>query len=255
MNSIRNKFEILQEIIKQNVDALTIVEIEIDVFFPSAQCFLERYQSSYRLDISHKSGGLLVHVKETVPPHRLSLPTLQFRTPVLLFELNITEEIWLAISIYRPLDSFSRFLESLTGIIHIYSILYNNFIIMGSFFYAQALHSAMKNYIKVNGLTNLINKNNCFKGQGSCSDLILTNKRFSNSYETGIVDHQYLIYSMLKSDFSNSESKLVTYRDHKNFSFENFKTSLDNALRRCSTDYKNFEHIYVGVEYVPSLRI
>ena len=60
---------------------------------------------------------------------------------------------------------------------------------------------------------------------------------------------------MLKSDFSNSESKLETYRDHKNFSFENFKTSLDNALRRCLTDYKNFEYIYVGVKYVPSLRI
>ena len=113
----------------------------------------------------------------------------------------------------------------------------------------------MKNFIKVNGLINLIKENTCFKGQDSCSDLILTNRRFSSSYETGAVDPQYLIYSMLKSDFSNSESKLVTYRDYNNFSFENFKTSLDNALRRCSTDYKNFEYIYVGVEYVPSLRI
>ena len=50
---------------------------------------------------------------------------------------------------------------------------------------------------------------------------------------------------MLKSNFSNSESKLVTNRDYKKFSFEKFKTSLDNAMRHCSTDYKNCEYIYL----------
>ena len=52
---------------------------------------------------------------------------------------------------------------------------------------------------------------------------------------------------MLKSNISNSEPKLVNYRDYKIFSFENFKTSLDNALRHCSTDYKLFEYIFTSV--------
>ena len=100
------------------------------------------------------------------------------------------------------MDSLSQFLQSLTGIIDFLSSVYDNCIIMGDF-NAQPLDSAMKDFIKVNGLINLIKGNTCFKGQGSCIDLIdliLTNRRFSfthlNSYETGISDYQHLIYSM-----------------------------------------------------------
>ena len=107
-------------------------------------------------------------------------------------------------------------------------------------YYAQPLDSVMKDFIKVNGLIKLIKGNTYFKGQGSCINLILPNRRFSfkhsNSYETDISDHHHLIYSMLKSNLSNSEPKSVNYRDYKRFSFENFKTSLDNALRHWSTD-------------------
>ena len=52
---------------------------------------------------------------------------------------------------------------------------------------------------------------------------------------------------MLKSNLSNSEPKLVTYRDYKNFSFENFKTNLDNTLRHRSTDYTDFEYIFTSI--------
>ena len=77
--------------------------------------------------------------------------------------------------------------------------------------------------------------------------------KHSNLYEIGISDHHHLIYSMLKSHLSNSESKLVNCRDYKRFSFENFKTSLDNALRHCPTEYKHFEYIFTSVlnEYTP----
>ena len=115
----------------------------------------------------------------------------------------------------------------------------------------------MKDFIKVNGLINLIKGNTCLKGQGPCIDLILTNRRFSfkhsNSYETGISDHHHLIYSMLKSDLSNSKPKLVNYRDYKRLYFENFKTSLDNALQHWSTNYKHFQYIFTSVlnEYAP----
>ena len=63
----------------------------------------------------------------------------------------------------------------------------------------------------------------CFKGQGSCIDLVLINRMFSfkhsNSYETGISDHHHLI----------------------------------KVLRHCSSDYKDFEYIFnlVLIEYAP----
>ena len=108
--------------------------------------------------------------------------------------------------------SLSRFLKSLTGIIDFFSSEYDNFIIMGDF-NAHPLGSAMKDFIKVNGLINLIKGNNCLRGQDSCIDTILTNRRFSfkhpNSYETGISDHHHLIYSILKSSLSDSEPKII----------------------------------------------
>ena len=103
-------------------------------------------------------------------------------------------------------------------------------------FNAQPLDSAMKDFIKVNGLMNLFKGNTCFKGHDSHIDVILTKMRFSfkhsSSYETGISDHHHLIYSMLKSNFCNSEPKLLngSVSDYKKFSFENLKTNLDDVL-------------------------
>ena len=71
---------------------------------------------------------------------------------------------WLIISTYtRPLDSLSQFLTFLTGITDFFSSAYDNFIVIGDF-NAQPLDSAMKDFIKVNGLINLIKGNTCFKG-------------------------------------------------------------------------------------------
>ena len=123
----------------------------------------------------------------------------------------------------------------MTGITDFFSSTYDNFIIMGDF-NAQPLDSAMKDFIKVNGLMNLFKGNTCFKGHDSCIDVILTKMRLSfkhsNSYETGISDHHHLIYSMLKSNFCNSEPKLLndSVSDYKKFSFENLKTNSDDVL-------------------------
>ena len=64
------------------------------------------------------------------------------------------------------------------GKIDFFSSAYNNLIIMDDF-NIQPLDSAMKNVIKVNVLFRLIKEKVFFKGQGSCIDLILTNRRFS----------------------------------------------------------------------------
>ena len=51
-------------------------------------------------------------------------------------------------------------------------------------------------------LFNLIKTNTCFKGKGTSIDLILTNRKYcfkhSSTFETGLSDHQHLVYSMLK---------------------------------------------------------
>ena len=62
---------------------------------------------------------------------------------------------------------------------------------------------------------------------------------------------------MLKPNFFNSEPKLVTYRNHKIFLRDNFKTCIDKVLRHCSTDYENFKYIFMSAlnEYAPEKEI
>ena len=66
-NSVRNKFIDFQEIMNGNVDVVSIAQTKVDAFFPSAKFVLEGYNLPYRLDISSRSGGILVYVKSSIP--------------------------------------------------------------------------------------------------------------------------------------------------------------------------------------------
>ena len=58
INSIRNKFENLKEVVSNHVDILAIAETKVDKSFPTAQFITEGFHKPLRLDISDKSGGL-----------------------------------------------------------------------------------------------------------------------------------------------------------------------------------------------------
>ena len=66
-------------------------------------------------------------------------------------------------------------------------------------------------------MTNLLKYNTCFKGDGSCTDLILTNCKysfkFSTTFETGLSDHHHFIYSYVSDNIS--ERITLIYRDFK----------------------------------------
>ena len=51
---------------------------------------------------------------------------------------------------------------------------------------------------------------------------------------------------MLKSCFQNKESKVVNYRDFRNFSSEDFRQVLPAALNNCGDSYDVFEQRFVA---------
>ena len=79
-------------------------------------------------------------------------------------------------------------------------------------------------------LLNIIKSNSCFKGNGTCIDLILTNRKYCfkhySTFETGLSDHHRLIYFMLKIAVKKEEPKLYKYRDCKKFDSTAFHTDL-----------------------------
>ena len=101
-----------------------------------------------------------------------------------------------------------------------------------------------KAFLDSYNLNNLI-KSTCFKRKGSCIELFLTNRKYSfklsGSYETDISDDHYMIYTMLKSCLSNSEPKLLRYRNFKLFPQENFKKKLRKALFDFGNSYDDFD--------------
>ena len=81
--------------------------------------------------------------------------------------------------------------------------------------------------------------------------MIRTNRKYcfknTSSFETGISDHHHLIYSILKATFEKEESKKFTYRNYKQFQWENFEKDLISSLRNCNKMYENYEQNFIKV--------
>ena len=247
---MRNKFTDLQTIINGNVDIVSIAETKLDASVPSAQFTLEEYHTAYGLDTNNKSGGILLYLKSSIPSRCLCYEELRISIQVIPFEINLRKEKCLVISIYRPPSQNSEyFLNSLTKIIDYFANTYDNHLILGDF-NLEPTDSALMGFLDSNSLTNLIKTNTCFKGKGSCIDLILTNRKFSfkftSTYETGTSDHHHMVYTMLNSCFQNTEPKLLNYRYFKSFLLQAFEEDLSEALIDCGDSYDKFEYIFTS---------
>ena len=71
-NSIRNKFKILSNSIKDNLDILMISEKKLDSTFPSNQFTIEGYAAQIRFDRNGRGGGILLYKWENVPARLLT---------------------------------------------------------------------------------------------------------------------------------------------------------------------------------------
>ena len=87
-------------------------------------------------------------------------------------------------------------LDSLADVLDFFSSSYDELKAMDGF-NMQLVDTVLKCFLDINGFINLIKNKTCFKGQGSCIDLILTNRKYlfknSSSHETGVSDHQHLL--------------------------------------------------------------
>ena len=123
------------------------------------------------------------------------------------------------------------------------SVSYDNHVIIGDF-NLEPSAGLLKNFMKSNALYNLIKVDTCFKGKGTCIDLILTNRKYffknTNTFEIRLSDHHHMICTMLKSTFEKAEPIKLTQRDYKKFSFDRFKADLENL----PISYDSFEQCF-----------
>ena len=72
INSIRNKFDSLADIIKDDIEILMILETKVDNSFPGGQFFLGGFGTPYRLG-QKRNGGVLRFPLELAFPQKLFL--------------------------------------------------------------------------------------------------------------------------------------------------------------------------------------
>ena len=126
-----------------------------------------------------------------------------------------------------------------------YSQDYDHKVIFGDF-NLEPSNPSIVSFMNNQNLFNLVKSNTCFKGKGSCIDLILTNRKYSFkntcSVETGLSDHHHLIYSVMKTRFKSEEPKKLIYRD---FSTECFKDDFMSIICQEKHYYSDFEKEFI----------
>ena len=134
INSIRNKFDNLCDLISKNVDILSVAETKLDPSFPNSQFLIPGFHEPMRLDITSKRGGMLVYIKSSLPSRIMSNFKLPKNIKVIPFELNLRKENRLFVSIYKPpLQNNNYFFDTLNDFLDFYSGIYDNKVVLGDF--------------------------------------------------------------------------------------------------------------------------
>ena len=251
VNSIRHKIKDLVTLLGGKVDILALAETKLDKSFPKTQFLINGYREPYRLDVNDKSGGLLVYVNENIPSRLLDHIPIKDDMQVVPVEINIRKQKWVVLSIYRPpRQCIKYFLHELSLIIDFYNSNYENILVMGDF-NEEPDTPLLQDLFSKHNLYNHIKSKTCWKSQnGSCIDLILSNKRFSFKHagvaETGVSDFHSLIYIMMKSTFTKNEPRKLRYRNYKKFNQILFLNELSLALHNV-TDFSEFNFVFTSI--------
>ena len=102
INSVRNKFEMVSDLIRGSIDIFLISETKIDSTFPTSQFKVYGYSLPYRLDRSQNGGGLLLYVREDIPSKLLQPKSLS-NIECIRIEISIAKRKWLLLGLYNPM--------------------------------------------------------------------------------------------------------------------------------------------------------
>ena len=100
INSLRNKFDIVSELIKGFVHIFMISETSLDDSFPEGQFFIDGYHTTFRYDRNGNGGSIFLYVREDIPAKVIHC---DFQTSECFFvEINLYNKKWLINCSYNP---------------------------------------------------------------------------------------------------------------------------------------------------------
>ena len=130
-------------------------------------------------ETNSRRGELLVYIKSPLPSKMLTKFKLPNNIQVIPFVLNLRKDKWLFVSIYKsPLQNNQHFVNILNDLLDFYSNGYDNKVVSGDF-NLDLLSPSISSFINSKKFVSLVKNKTCFKGTGSCIDLILKNGKYS----------------------------------------------------------------------------
>ena len=247
INSLRNKFLQLTELVEKNLDVLLISETKLDSSFTTAQFVIDGYHTPFRHDRNGKGGGLICFINENIICNRLEVESIPNDIEIMFIELNLRNHKWLLVSTYRPPNQCPEyFVKYITQTVS--KLNYDNVVILGDV-NLEPNNNQLEPLRTDLDLHNLIKEPTCFKSidNPTCIDHIWVNQknRFinSNTFETGLSDFHKMTITTLKASVPKRSPKIISYRDYKRFDKQTFKNDLKQSLETngSNLNYYNFE--------------
>ena len=98
INSIAQKFQYLESLIKENVDLLMVSETNVDDTFPTEQFKIEGYSNPIGLDRNRHGGGLMIlFLRDDIRCHELKSHELPTDVECTFLEVRIRQSKWLVV--------------------------------------------------------------------------------------------------------------------------------------------------------------
>ena len=121
VNSLRNKFISIEELIKSKLDIFLVSDTKIDHSFQNQQFSIDGYKI-YRRDKNSFGGGLLFYVNENIPCRELTAEQIDCNFEIIFLEITMRTRKWLIFGLYKPPNQteeyfFKKILEQLSIII------------------------------------------------------------------------------------------------------------------------------------------
>ena len=133
INSLRNKFDALQMLIKDNIDIFVITESKLDDSFPSKQFAINGY-IQFRADRDADGGAVLIYVREDIPCREINCHKLENTFEGIFLEVNLRKTKWLVFGGYNNVKSnINAFLRILGQVLDANMSRLENFLLLGDF--------------------------------------------------------------------------------------------------------------------------
>ena len=101
INSLRNKFHDLVELMKGNLDILVVTETKLDHTFPEKQFLIPGYKKPFRADRNKDGGGVMVFVREDIPCDILLKHSIPVNIEAIFIEINLRKNKLLLVGTYH----------------------------------------------------------------------------------------------------------------------------------------------------------